>query len=48
MVGTAGNVTNVPNWVNSVTRVGGHEKLAWPSPYRGAHTTVEGLIKDAK
>lgn len=31
MVGTAGNVTNLTNWVSPVTRVFGHEKLAWPS-----------------
>lgn len=48
LVGNAGAVTNVGTWNSPTVRGVEHEKLAWPSPYRGAHTTVEGLIKDAK
>lgn len=47
LVGSAGNVTNLPNWVSPVTRVSGHEKLAWPSKYRTVHNSLESLRKDA-
>lgn len=48
LVGTAGSVTNMPAWANNTLRGNGHEKLAWPSKYKGIHQTVEALKKDAQ
>jgi adenosylmethionine-8-amino-7-oxononanoate aminotransferase len=40
LVGSAGSVTNMPAWSNNVLRGNAHEKLAWPSKYKGIHQTV--------
>lgn len=47
LVGAASSVTNMPNWANNALRGPGHEKLAWPSKYRGIHQTVDALKRDA-
>ena len=47
LVGSAASVTNMPGWRGVAMRGPAHEKLTWPSKYRGAHQTVEGLKKDA-
>ena len=47
LLGGAGNSTSVKNWVSGVTRVPGHEKLAWPSAYRSIYPNLELLKRDA-
>lgn len=47
LVGNAGSVTNMPAWSGNVLRGNAHEKLSWPSKYRGLHKTVEALKQDA-
>lgn len=48
LVGSAASVTNMPTWSNPTTLRGpAHEKLTWPSQYRSAHQSLEGLKKDA-
>jgi 4-aminobutyrate aminotransferase-like enzyme len=40
-------VTNLPGWTGNVLRGNAHEKLAFPSKYRGICQTVELLKRDA-
>lgn len=48
LVGAAASVTNMPTWSNGIALRGpAHEKLTWPSKYRSAHQTLEGLKRDA-
>ena len=47
LVGGASAVTNMPGWSGNVLRGRAHEKLSWPSEYRGIHTSVDTLKQDA-
>ena len=47
LVGSAGSVTNMPGWSGNTLRGNAHEKLAWPSKYKGIHQSVDSLKKDA-
>ena len=48
LMGSAYSVTNIGSWNPPMVRGVEFEKFSWPSTYRGAHNTTEGLIKDAK
>lgn len=37
LIGNAASVTNMPGWTGNTLRGNGHEKLTWPSKYRGIH-----------
>jgi alanine-glyoxylate transaminase/(R)-3-amino-2-methylpropionate-pyruvate transaminase len=48
LVGNTQGITNVGSWNQPTFRGVDHEKLAFPSFYRGTQSTVEGYIKDAE
>lgn len=37
----------MPGWSGNVLRGNGHEKLAWPSKYKGNMQSLDALKKDA-